>query len=166
MQPNPQMPPSSYPAPPAPPKSRTGLIVAIVVVVVVVVIAAVIVLGMRPASTTNNPPPTVYVTITAINLQINGPSNCWSSSTETGGTVTAGTSFSDSWQFTYHQGFLQPVSCTIQSVSISTAGFSLVSSNAPLVVGNGATQTFTYTVQTPSAAYSGVMTVVLTVTSP
>ncbi len=177
MQPGPAQPPSSqpppqpypqpYPPPYPPPAPKSNTAVIIVVVVVVVVLVAVLglwayITGQQAANLT----PPIYVTVTAINLQISPAGTCWTSGTYSGTTVLAGTSIYDSWTFNYNAGLFQPNTCTIQSVSVSTAGFSLVSANTPLVVNDGGSQTLTVTVSTPSSAYTGVLALLLTVSSP
>jgi hypothetical protein len=54
-------------------------------------------------------------------------------------------------------------SCTAESVSIRTPGFTLVSSNAPVTVSAGASGTLIVTVRTPSTMPVGNVTLVVNV---
>jgi hypothetical protein len=106
------------------------------------------------------------VDVTAVNFAISGASNCWTSSSGEGGIVSGGAQFTTTWTMSYKAGFLQPGSCTVTSVSVGTAGFSIVSDNVPIIVESGGTQTLTVTVTVPESSFTGVLTVDATVTSP
>lgn len=161
-------PPQPYSAsPPTPPKKSHTALYVVIAVVLVVVVAAIAYAAYAASHATpsnggsgggsgggSNPP--AQVTITAVNFDFSG--GCWTSSTGTGGTVNAGQSFSTTWTMSYAGGFLQPSSCTINSVSVSTQGFSITSTNTPLTVDAGGTQTLTVVIGTPGAAYTGVVT--------
>jgi hypothetical protein len=54
-------------------------------------------------------------------------------------------------------------SCTAESVSMPTPGFTLLSSNAPITVSAGASGTLTVTVRTPSTVPMGNVTLVVNV---
>jgi hypothetical protein len=161
--------PPGYAAPPPQKKSHTGAIIGVVVVVILVVVLA----GLWAAgvfSTSSSPGGGgggATVDITAINLEpTSETSTCWTSSTGTGGSVAAGQSFSTSWTLSYTKSLFGPASCTVQSVSMQTAGFSIVSSNTPLVVDSGGTQTLTIVIGTPSTSYTGTVTIDESVTAP
>ena len=157
--PPPVAPPTHYQPPVPPKKPNTTLVVVIVVVAIAVVgalAAAVYLLGA--ASHT--------VTITAENLNFAGATNCWSSSTGRGEVVPGGAQFTTTWTMSYTAGAFDPDRCTVQSVSVQTAGFSLVSSNTPLTVLSGGSQSLTMRIQAPNADFTGVLTLLLTVTSP
>jgi hypothetical protein len=136
--------------------SRTRLIVAIaatVVVVLIVVGALFAYYTFQQAASKAN-----AINITGVNYQVSGCG--FNSFTGTGGTTDAGTTatFTSTW---HYNGFLGFGSCTINSVSTDTPGFSLVSSNAPLVINGGSTQTLTVTVETPSSSYTGVLDIIV-----
>ncbi len=80
--------------------------------------------------------------------------------------MTAGQSFSTSWTLSYTKSLFGPASCTVQSVSMQTTGFSIVSSNTPLVVDSGGSQTLTIVIGTPSTSYTGTVTIDESVTAP
>jgi hypothetical protein len=167
--------PPQSPTPPRP-KSRVGIYAAIVVVVVVIV-AVVLYVGLSGLSTSSSnndnngnnggggTTPT-YVDITGINLNPTAEaSTCWTSSSGTGGEVVAGQSYDTSWTFSYTKSLFGPDSCTIQSVSMQTNGFTIVSANTPLVVDSGGSQVLTIVIGTPSSAYTGAVTIDMTVTA-
>ena len=110
--------------------------------------------------------PSHTVRITAENLDITGATNCWTSSTGSGEVVPGGAQFTTTWTLSYTAGAFDPNSCTVQSVSVQTAGFSLVSANTPLTVPDGGSQSLTIRIQVPNADFTGVLTLLLTVTSP
>jgi hypothetical protein len=132
--------------------------VAIVVVIVVVIIAALVMVALLKNNTNDNSGggnPAVTVEITGVNWNINGCG--WSSYTGNGGTFSGGQQITFTSQFTY-SSFLGLGTCTISSVSISTPGFSLVSSNTPLTFSGSGTQTLSVTVNAPTSAFTGVVT--------
>jgi len=150
-------PPPYYLPPPMPPrKSRTALIVVIVVVIILVVglSGAVYVLTSH----------TVHVT--AENISITGATNCWTSTTGSGETVPGGAAFTTTWTLSYHAAAFDPPSCTVQGVSLGTPGFALSSTNVPLTVLDGGTQTLTLRIVAPNSDYTGALSIILEVTSP
>ena len=158
--------PEGY-APPFPrKKSRAVLYGVVVVAVIVVVIGGYLAYSAHSSSTsTSSGSPTVD--ITAINLNpTSETATCWTPWTNAGGNVTAGQSFSTTSTLSYTAKHFQPQSCTVQSVSTQTAGFSIVSVNTPLVVASGGTQTLTIVIGTPSSSSTGAVTIDLTVTAP
>lgn len=149
----------------APRSSHSGAIAAVIIIVLVLVV--VLYLFSTGAFTPNSPNsignPTQHVTVTAINYQFTGAScTGWSDFSDSGPTVNAGQQFSDS--FSLHNGAILGT-CTAQSVSVSTSGFSVISSNAPLTVNAGSSQTLSITYGTPSTSFNGAITVVISVTT-
>jgi hypothetical protein len=122
--------------------------------------------GTVNETTAPPPPPAKTVTITAVNWEFSGPSNCWSAMTTDGLNVSGGAQFSVKIKLSYTAGLLDPDSCTVQSVAVATSGFTLVSSNAPLVVDSGDTLTLAVTLDAPNENESTVLTIDATVTSP
>ena len=155
----PQAPPPYYQPPVPPKKSNTTLVVILVVVALVVIGALAAGVYLLGASSHT-------VRITAENLDITGATNCWTSSTGSGEVVPGGAQFTTTWTLSYTAGAFDPNSCTVQSVSVQTAGFSLVSANTPLTVPDGGSQSLTIRIQVPNADFTGVLTLLLTVTSP
>lgn len=135
--------------------------VIVVVVVVVVIVVGIYALGYVNTQANNQ----TNVNITAVNWAFNG-ANCWTSSTGNGGVLGINQQFTTTWTFSYNAPFLGSSTCTIQSVAIQTPGFSLVYANTPLVVHTGGSETASVEVQTPGSAFTGVLTIEATVTSP
>lgn len=98
------------------------------------------------------------VTITATNWQYTG---CWQDTSSSG---TMG--YSEATTFVASDTLTSPsyATCTITGVSVSTDGFSVTNSNAPLTIEPGATQTLSVTVGVPSSGYTGAVTIVVQVT--
>lgn len=148
-----------------PRSSHAGAIAAVVIIVLVLVV--VFYLFSTDAFTPNSPNsignPTQHVTVTAINYQFTGAScTGWSDFSDGGHTVNAGQQFGDSFSLT--NGAILGT-CTAQSVSVSTSGFSIISANTPLTVNAGASQTLSITYGTPSSSFNGVITVSISVTT-
>jgi flagellar basal body-associated protein FliL len=136
-------------------KSHKGLWIGIVigVVVVILILAALVYVGMTVNS----------VKVTAINLQFTGDScSGWTDGTDPGLTANAGSQVSDTISLPNDSIFS---SCTAESVLTSTSGFSIVSSNAPLTVNAGTTQSLSVVIGMPSGSYNGVLTIVISVTT-
>lgn len=150
----------------SPPRgSHSGAIAAVVVIVLVLVV--ILYLFSTGAFTPNSPNsignPTQHVTVTAINYQFTGAScTGWSDFSDTGPTVNAGQPFTDS--ISLHNGAILGT-CTAQSVSVSTSGFSVINANTPLTVNAGSSQTLSITYGTPSSSFNGAITVVISVTT-
>jgi hypothetical protein len=106
------------------------------------------------------------VNITAVNWDFSGPSECWSSETSAGKVVGGGSQFGVTIQLTYTAGLLDPDSCTVQSASVSTSGFTYVGANTPLVVDTGTTQTLSVTLDAPDSNETVALTIDATVTAP
>ena len=99
-------------------------------------------------------------------LNFAGATNCWSSTSLTGYGITFNNEWTVSVSLSYHQGFLQPASCTVQSLRAQTTGFTVVSANTPLVVVDGATEILEMTVRGPAYDYTGSLSLLATVSSP
>ncbi len=142
--------------------SHTGTIIAVVVVVLLVVVLA----GLWAAGDLRSlglGGGLTKVDITAVNWDLTG-STCSgdaAQSTSAGQTVTAGSTITVS-QTLVNTALLG--SCTFQYPSV-TSGFSISSSNAPLTVNAGGTQTLQLQVVTPTGSWTGVLTVTLSVTT-
>jgi hypothetical protein len=106
------------------------------------------------------------VTISTVNWDFSGPSNCWSDMTGNGTVVDGGAQFAVTIRLSYTAGLLDPDSCTVQSESVSTSGFTYVSSNTPLVVDSGSTQTLSVTLDAPDVNETTALTLDGVVTSP
>jgi hypothetical protein len=118
------------------------------------------------ASTVVSVSVTSSVNVTAVNWDFSGPSNCWGDMTGNGTVVTGGDQFTVTIKLSYTAGLLDPNSCTVQSESVGTSGFTYVSANTPLVVDSGSTQTLAVTVRAPVTNETVVLTLDGTVTSP
>ncbi len=129
------------------PKRRTILIVAIVAVIAIVAIAV----ALRLAGNSPNTPSTD--TVTGVNWSFSG---YWGAASEPGaGVVSAGSSFSVSVQLTNNDLF---TTYTVQSVTAaSPSGLTVVSTNTPLIVNPGTTQTLTVVLEFGGAGYNGVV---------
>jgi hypothetical protein len=141
---------------PEPRRSGKLFIVGIIVgVVLIIFIMGVIVAFYEVDKLTSQ---AAAINITGVNYEVSGCS--FSSFTGNGGIFNAGdqATFASTW---HYSGFLGFGSCTINSVSTDTPGFSLVSSNAPLIINGGSTQTLSVTVSTPSSSYTGVLDVIV-----
>jgi hypothetical protein len=143
------------------PRSNTGLIVAIAIVIVLVLAGVGYYLLTRPGGVTGAS--TQQVDITSVNWELSG-SSCsgdQSQSTSAGETVTAGTTITA--EFTLGNTALFG-SCTFSTPAV-TAGFTISSSNAPVTVTAGGSQSLDLEIVTPSTSWTGVLTVTLTVTT-
>lgn len=109
---------------------------------------------------------TTTVNVTSVNWEFSGPSYCWGTMSGHGAVATGGGKFSVTVSLSYSAFLLEPASCTVQSVSVGTAGFSLASSNAPLVVESGGSQTLWVSVTAPNENESAVLTIDATATAP
>ena len=107
-----------------------------------------------------------YVTLTGVNWEFSGPSNCWSSETTGGMTVASGAQFTVSVKLSYTAGLLDPDSCTVKSMAVGTTGFTIDTANTPLVVDSGSSQTLSVTLTAPNTNETVVLTLDGTVTSP
>jgi hypothetical protein len=74
---------------------------------------------------------------------------------------------SDAIQFTYGLSGNSSAdggtaACTIENITTTTPGFSVTGANTPLFIPANSTQDFTFTLNTPSSPYTGVLTLVIT----
>lgn len=106
------------------------------------------------------------VNITAVNWGFSGASNCWATATTPGLAVAGGAQFTVSIRLNYTAGLLDPSTCTVQSVGVSTSGFSLVSANVPLVVASGGSATLSVTLRAPTADQTEALTLDCQTSSP
>jgi hypothetical protein len=107
------------------------------------------------------------VNITAVNWDFSGPSECWSGMTTKGKVVIGGDEFAVTIQLSYNgTPIVDPASCTVQSTSVATSGFTYVSSNTPLVVDSGTTQTLSVSLDAPDTNETTALTIDATVTAP
>ena len=81
-----------------------------------------------------------------------------------GGTVLQGSIFPGSVSLPYPGGLAGP-NCTALSVQVLTSGFVVVQSNTPLTVPPGAVEQLFVNVTVPRAAYTGVLSIAVTVAS-
>ncbi|MCI4345875.1 MAG: hypothetical protein L3K07_03885 [Thermoplasmata archaeon] len=101
--------------------------------------------------------------MTAVNYQfVGGSCSGWGDTTGSGGTGGAGSHMTVSLSLTNTAIF---GSCTAEDISTTTPGFGIGGSNTPLTVNAGTTQTLTATVDLPSGSFSGVLTIVVTVST-
>jgi hypothetical protein len=106
------------------------------------------------------------VNVSAVNWDFSGPSECWSDMSTKGKVVVGGDQFAVTISLSYTAGLLDPDSCTVQSASVSTSGFTYINANTPLVVDSGATQTLSVTLQAPDTNETVALTIDGTVTAP
>jgi hypothetical protein len=144
----PSPPPQGWmPAPPPPPKKSRKLLwvgIIVVVIIVIIIIAAL-------ASTSSN-----SVNVTAVNFT-SGDNACGTNGhTGSGITLSSGGSAQDTLSITNGNWIL---SCTINSVSTTTSGFSLSGANTPLTIPAGGTESLSFTVTAPNHSYNGVLTI-------
>jgi hypothetical protein len=92
---------------------------------------------------------TTRVVLSQIDWDFSGASNCWGDANATGETVTGGDQFTVDIRLSYTAGLLDPDSCTVQSESVATSGFTFVSANTPLVVDSGTTETLSVNLIAP-----------------
>jgi len=133
-----------------PAKKRHGPLywVAVVIgIIVLIVIVLVIIAAVVFVSTT--------VSVSGINFTSSDNECGMNSQTALGFTTSGGASEQVSYIVT---GGLF-LSCTISSVTATTAGFSISGANVPLTVAADGSQTLTFTVHVPSHSYSGILTI-------
>jgi hypothetical protein len=143
-----------YAAPPSPPKKKHGPLywiavaigVIVLVVIVLVIVSAALIVSTGGANT---------VAVSAINIT-SGDNACGANGhSEPGFTTSGGGSVQET--ITVNGGIL--FSCTVNSVSVSTSGFSLSGANTPLNVPAGGSQSLSFTIHAPNANYNGVLTI-------
>ena len=139
------------------------MLIIIVVFVVILLVFGVIAYFLAPA-----PASGPAVTVTGINFT--SPDNACGLNGAVDPTwynTTAGQSFSLSYDISGNvTGVVSGVNttgpCEIHTISTTTAGFSITGANVPLAVPANATQLLGFTVNPPSSAFTGVLTLVLT----
>jgi hypothetical protein len=149
--------------PPTPRRRRRGWLLPVTVVAVLVAASVIVTDWALTGGTTSASP--MNVKITEVDWKFTGPLNCWSSIMGAG--KSAGTLQNVELQLSlsYPSGAMPP-SCTVHSITVGTVGFSLVTTNTPLKVDAGTNATLNATVVTPSADYTGVLTLDAMATSP
>ncbi len=143
--PGPAQPQMIYVAPPPPPKKHTALIVAVVVIVVVIIaiIAGIALLGSSSA-----------VDVTAINITSSDNACGVNGHTFSGFTTSSGGAMQNTFTIP-NKGIL---TCTINSVSSTTSGFSLSGANTPVSIPAQGTESVSFTIHCPNS-YNGVLTI-------
>lgn len=140
-----------------------GKIIGLAVVFVILILVVIVVLW---ALTSGNGGGTQNssVDVTAVNVMFSGAtSQCWTPANSGGaGPMPGGSTFVA--QFTLRN--INSVQCTVQSVAVSTSGFSITNSNTPLVVPPMTQYTLSATLKVPNSDYTGVLTLDATDTSP
>lgn len=112
------------------------------------------------------PRTTTTVHISGVNWDFSGASNCWGELTGNGTVATGGQNFTVTIALNYTPGLIDPNTCTVQSVSVGTAGFTFETANTPLVVDSGSTQLLSVTCQAPDTNETTVLTIDGQDTSP
>jgi hypothetical protein len=129
-----------------------GIAIGVVVVIVIVAVALMFIVATSPK-----------IDVTAVNYEFTGDScSGWTTGTMSGTNVSAGS------QITLTLGLTNTALlgyCNATSVTTTTSGFSVVSSNAPLNVSATQTESLSIVVGTPSSSYTGVLTIVISVTT-
>lgn len=160
----------SLPAQPPPPprRSLSPLVISMAVVIaVLVVLVALYASGTFTSSSGSGQGGPAIVEVTSVNFSpTTETSACWTSTTGTGGLVYAGSNLTVTLNLSYAGGSSEPPICEVQSVSVATAGFSIISTNTPLTVYAGSTQTLRVVLGTPATAFRGAVTIDLDVTLP
>ena len=141
-------PPTVVYAAPPPPAKKSHKVLWIVIAVVVVVIGVVLALVLLAAAATS-------ISVSAINFTSSDNACGMNSQTTLGFTTGGGSTVQESVIVT---GGLF-LSCTINTVSATTAGFSVSGANVPLTVAADGSQTLTFNIHVPSGSYSGVLTI-------
>lgn len=118
-----------------------------VVVVVIIVVIAFFLYSAAQASS---------IDVTAINLTSSDNACGMNGHTFSGYTTSGGGSVSDT--LTIPNGNIL-LSCTINSVSSTTSGFSISGANVPLTIPAGGTESLSFTIHAPSGSFNGVLTI-------
>jgi hypothetical protein len=110
------------------------------------------------------------VDITSVNfIVVSGVTTCWGSVIlAEGGQARAGGQWTVNEPLGYYSSDF-PHSCSVQSVSVATPGFSFVTANVPLYVETPPgfpEDTLSVTVSVPTTSYTGMLALNLTVNSP
>jgi hypothetical protein len=134
-------------APAVPPKKKHTLlwvVIAVIVIIVVIVIAA---SAFFVAATS--------VDVTAINYTSSDNACGTNGGTALGFTTGSNAAYQATIIVTNSNIIL---SCTINSVSTTTSGFSISGANVPLTIPAGGTESVSFTIHTPGGSYTGVLT--------
>jgi hypothetical protein len=121
-----------------------GIVVGIVLVIVVIAVLAS--LGSVSAA----------VDVTAINVTSSDNACGVDGHSFSGFTTNSGGAVQDTLTVRNTNTFQ---TCSIQSVSTTTSGFSLSGANTPISIPAGGTQSLSFTIHAPSGSYNGVVTV-------
>jgi hypothetical protein len=148
-------------SPPARSSAAVGIVVAVVLVVGLLLLFLVLegYLGSSGSSPSGGGGGggggTPVVTVTAINI-VSSSNPCGvNGHTFNGYTTEAGGSEQDT--LTINNGALL-FSCTIDSVSATTSGFSISGANVPLTIPAGGAESLSFSIGAPSTEYTGVLT--------
>jgi hypothetical protein len=144
---------SPVPAAPAPKRRRWGLIV------LALVVAFLLVGGLAFVLLPTSPD----VVVTGINFS--SPDNACGldGSTDVGFNASSGDTVELTYQISGNNTTANATApCTVHSVTTSTPGFSITGANVPLAVPANATQLLSFSVNVPDAAFTGVLTLVIT----
>ncbi len=187
---NPQVPATPFPIPPPPalsggagspaPLTEDARIQPQVrrkgwVAVVVIIVAAVAVIALGVVWSQGSKPPTV--TITGLQVILQGPQGCELNNqySQENMVLGAGQQFTIDRTLTLIPPYPSGYTCTIQSWIVGTNGQSMpedranwpiINENTPVVVSPGANAEYKVTLQAPNFAFTGVLTLIATVTSP
>jgi hypothetical protein len=121
-------------------------------VVAVVVVVAIIAAAAFKNSGVNNSG--VEVTVTAINIVSSDNACGVNGKTVSGYSAVGGESVQKTLVITNGPFF----SCTINSVSATTSGFSISGANVPLSIPAGGSESLSFFIGSPNSDYSGVLT--------
>ena len=138
--------------PTAPVAKKHGALywVALVIGIIVIIVIALVVSGLILFAAAPK------VDVTAINFTSSDNACGMNSQTSSGFSTTGGGSV----QLSYTIDNTDPLfSCTINTVSATTSGFSISGANVPLTIAAGGSQTLSMTIHAPSGSYSGVLTI-------
>ncbi len=120
-------------------------------------------LGLGPR---NSGPTQSFVSINVTQWTFSGPPTCWQGSEFSyGGIVPLAGTLGSSVALPYPGG-LMGTDCTAQSVQITTSGFTLLGSNAPVTVSPGGSERLYVNVTVPNSTYTGPLAISVSVVSP
>lgn len=142
---------AGYPPPPRRSRARTIVIVLAVIVVVILVLGVVSYLLLPSA--------TYAINVTGINIFSSDDTCGLNGETATGFSANTSQAYPITFQITGNNTTNGgTAACSISSVSTSTPGFSITGANVPLQVPVNASPLLSFTVNCPSSAYTGVLT--------
>jgi hypothetical protein len=141
----------------------------VILVIVVLILAVVGVLALLGDLNSGGAKPetggggnVAQVDVTGINYiftSTSGGAGCWPDASEPGDTVNGGQQIPTSVGLTWTQPFLGSSTCTVETVAVSTNGFSIASSNVPLIVNTGGASYLNIEIGTPNSPFNGVVTI-------